>query len=293
MSPLGPYAVDRRVAVAVSGGADSMALAWLLARWGQPVALIVDHGLRPESAAEAAEAAARLAAAGIRPEVIRLDRLRPGGAAARTARYDALERRCVTLGFVELCVAHHAQDQAETVLMRQSRGSGPLGLAGMATSTVRGEVRLLRPLLGVYPARLRATLRAAGVEWTDDPGNLDPATVRGALRHSFIADATRVPGALMTQHDAARDRAQSERAVADTLARCVTITPDGQALVSGPLCAGALSALVWAVSGRAYPPPPAMIARALPLRAQTLHGVRVTPAGWRGAGWVLAPERVR
>jgi len=293
MRPLGPFAADRRVAVAVSGGADSMALAWLLAQWGRPHAILVDHGLRPGSDAEVTEAADRLAAFGVPATVVTLRDLRPGAAAARAARYDALTATCARLGQVELCLGHHARDQAETVLMRRDRGSGPAGLAGMSALSVRRGVRLLRPLLAVEPARLRTMLQMAGVGWCDDPGNDDPATVRGGMRQAFRRDPNLAIAAQDSQAKAALARWAVDRAVAQELAATVTIAPGGSAEVRGTLSAPALSALIWTVSGRPYPPSPALVARATPMRAQTLHGVQIARAGtgWRVMREPAVPER--
>ncbi len=287
MRPLGPFAADRRVAVAVSGGADSMALAWLLAQWGSPHAILVDHGLRPGSDVEVMEAAGRLSVFGVPATIVTLRVLRPGAAAARAARYDALTATCARLGHVELCLGHHARDQAETVLMRRDRGSGPAGLAGMSALTVRRGVRLLRPLLAVDPARLRTMLQIAGVGWFDDPGNDDPATVRGGMRQAFRRDPSMPIAALDSQAMAALARRVVDRAVAQELAATVTILPSGAAEVNGLLSEPALSALIWTVSGRPFPPRPALVARATPMRAQTLHGVQIARAG---TGWRVMRE---
>ena len=290
MMPLGPFAADRRVAVAVSGGADSLALAWLLARWGRPHALIVDHGLRDESGAEAAQAAITLATFGVPSDVLRLDGLLRGGATARAARYAALEARCTAMGLVDLCVAHHARDQAETVLMRRARGSGIAGLVGMASVAVRGHVRVLRPLLPVPPDALRTILRRADVPWCEDPGNHDPATVRGKLRRDFAADPALEVQAAMLQRDAVL--VCQAYGVAAEQARQVTWEP-GQAYVTGSLSVAGLSALVWSIGRTPYPPDPSAVRRAIPWRAQTLGGVQILPGGWRGPGWLLRPERTK
>ncbi len=287
MAPFGPFAADRRVAVAVSGGADSMALAWLLARWGRPEAVLVDHGLRAESGAEVAEAAIRLAAFGVPSAVVHLRDCPRDAAGARKARYGALIEHCRAQGLVELCLGHHARDQAETVLMRGARGSGPAGLAGMSAVSLRGPVRLLRPLLAIDPELLRHMLCAASIGWCDDPGNTDPATIRGRLRQSFRGDAHLVDRTLAEQGRAAQARQAVERRTAAELASVAAMTPSGVATIAEHLSAPALSALIWAVSGRAYPPGTAQVARAVPMRPQTLHGVQIRRAG---AGWEVRRE---
>ncbi len=287
MARLGPFANERRVVVGVSGGADSMALALLLAGWGAPLACIVDHGLRTGSCAEAALTAERLAARGIAARVVQAD-LRPGpglAGRARAARYGLLRAACREAGCADLLVAHHAVDQAETVRMRADAGSGPQGLAGMAAITYLSDIRLLRPLLGVAPGRLRATLAAAGLAWAEDPTNQDRRTLRARLRSSMSGDDVQDAFAAAASHGAARRRAGPD--LANELAE-VAIYPEGYAHVPGRLGPDALSALVWTVSGQAYPPPRAALAPGL--RPRTLHGVLIQPAGRLGPGWVLARE---
>lgn len=276
MARLGPFDAGRRVVAAVSGGADSMALAWLLRRWGDPVAMVVDHGLRAGSDTEAALTVARLAAIGVPAHTCRLDLAKgPGlGSRARTARYAALFDTCRALGRADLVTGHHARDQVETVQLREAGGSGPSGLAAMPAVAYRDEARLLRPLLGVAPDRLRATLMAAGVAWVEDPTNHDPATARGALRQAEAPMA-----ALLTLANAAgARRAVAEAQVAAALAHQVAIFPTGHATVSGVLPEAAWSALIWFLSGRDHPPSPDAVRRLAARGGGTLHGV------WVGGG---------
>ncbi len=293
MAAVGPFGRERRVAVAVSGGADSMALALLLAGWGRPVAMIVDHGLRPESGAEAALTAARLAEWGIAARVLPLSGLARGPALAeraRTARYAALAAACRDAGLTDLLLAHHAQDQAETLLLRQGAGSGPAGLAGMAPVTHREAVRLIRPLLMVMPARLRATLRRAGASWVEDPTNTDPATPRAKLRAAFVrGDTAPVPVLCSAAQRHGAARREREASVAVELAQQVSFLPGGVAVITGPaLSAAALSALIWTVSGASHPPGTAAVARlAWRLRPATLHGTVILPMP---GGWLVGRE---
>jgi tRNA(Ile)-lysidine synthase len=292
MRRLGPFPPAPRVAVAVSGGADSLALALLAAGWAETLALIVDHGLRPESAAEAARVAAWLVARGIAARILAVGPLLPGAdlsARARAARYDALAGACRQAGIVHLLLGHQALDQAETVLMRRLRGSGPDGLAGMAAVLPRRGLLLLRPLLGIPPARLRATLRDAGQDWVEDPTNRDARFLRPRLR-ALLADR---PAGMDAADDAAgARRAAAERAVAEELAARVAWSAAGYAVLSpGPLAPAALSSLIQTVAGAAYPPPrqaAAMLAAAP--RPATLAGVRLLPAGRLGPGWLVVRE---
>jgi tRNA(Ile)-lysidine synthase len=174
-----------RIGVAVSGGPDSVALL-LLAAAACPdavAAATVDHGLRPESAAEAAFVAALCAARGIPHEVLAPDEPIGGSlqAAARAARYALLEAWRKRAGIDWLLTAHHLDDQAETVVMRLNRGAGVAGLSGVRA--ING--RVLRPLLGWRRAELAAIVDAAGIEAIDDPSNADPRFDRARLRQAL------------------------------------------------------------------------------------------------------------
>ncbi|MAG22807.1 MAG: tRNA lysidine(34) synthetase TilS, partial [Rhodospirillaceae bacterium] len=186
MKGLGPFEPEPCVAVAVSGGCDSMALAllahdWAQGRGGQTVALSVDHRLRWESGAEARQAGRWLKARGLTHHILSWtgDKPRHGvQAAAREARYRLLFDWCRRHGVLHLLLAHHQEDQAETFLLRLGRGSGVDGLAGMAPLSEVPTMRLLRPLLDVPKARLVATLQSRGQEWVEDPSNRDLAYAR-------------------------------------------------------------------------------------------------------------------
>lgn len=184
-----------RLLLAVSGGADSLALAALLARlapargW-ELRALSVNHGLRPEAAADAAHAAGVCQRLGIPCRVALVDvpalRLRGEGVeeAARRLRYAALEeerRRCRAAW---IALGHHAGDATEDMLLRLLRGTGWPALGGMRARD--GERRLLRPLLGVTPDMLRACLRALGIDWVEDGSNKDTRLTRNRIRHSLL-----------------------------------------------------------------------------------------------------------
>jgi tRNA(Ile)-lysidine synthase len=176
-----------KIAVAVSGGPDSMAMALCVKRWAQHdmVALIVDHGLRAESAAEAEQVKAHLQKTGVAAEILRWDH--PPVTArlherARAARYGLLTGACRRLGAGDLLLAHHRDDQAETILMRMARGSGIDGLAGMAAQTQRDGIRLLRPFLPIAKQRLVATCDAARLDYVTDASNTSEKFARGRLR---------------------------------------------------------------------------------------------------------------
>lgn len=217
LAPLDPRGA---IAVAVSGGADSMALTHLAAEWARRIgrriaAVTVDHGLRAESAAEASRVHAWLAGAGIGHAVLRWEGEKPVSgihAAARAARYRLIGAWCRANGIGDVLVAHHRDDQSETMLLRLARGSGATGLAAMAAISEREGVRLLRPLLSVPKARLMATLVARGQPWIEDPSNANPrfgrTRVRSALRGwgdaaTGLATRARAFGLLRQEEEAA------------------------------------------------------------------------------------------
>lgn len=300
MHPLGPFGPAPRLAVAVSGGADSLALAllaehWVRARHGALLALVVDHGLRAASGAEARLTLQRLAALGIAARCLTLAGLRPAAAAARRARYAALEAACGEAGIVHLLLGHHAGDQAETLLLRRAAGSGPRGLAAMAAVREETTLALLRPLLAVPPGRLRATLRTRGLAWVEDPTNQDLRHTRARLRAERADPAGDGPDTarllqVARAYGAARRR--REAAVADELAARVSLYPEGFAWLSpGPLLPDTLAALLRALGGAPYAPAQASLAAlARAPRAATLGGVRLLPAGRFGDGWLLLRE---
>ena len=181
MQAFGPFEQRPRLAVAVSGGADSMALCLLAASWAQGLggsvtALTVDHGLRAAAAAEAAQVGDWLAARGVAHKILCWQGAKPAAdlqAAARLARYELLNDWCAQEAVLHLLLAHHQEDQAETLLLRLGRGSGVDGLSAMAPISVTKAGRLLRPLLGISRARLMAGLKAEGQSWIEDPSNED------------------------------------------------------------------------------------------------------------------------
>ena len=285
MRPLGPWPTDREVAVAVSGGADSLCLAYLLQDWSgahrPPLALVVDHGLRSGSGDEAATTVATLIRLGL---PYRLLSLSLGGgpglqARARAARHAVLAEACAEAGLPDLLLGHHRDDQEETIAMRARAGSGPDGLAGMSAVSERHRMRIVRPLLSVRSTRLRATLRAAGLSWVEDPSNADPRFERARLRAS--------PGRVVATAGGLR-RAEE----AAWLARHVTWHEAGFAVVApGPMPPVALSRLLQTISGRMHPPPRAEVERLADRPGPaTLHGARLLEAGRLGPGLLVCRE---
>lgn len=188
------------IVIAVSGGPDSMALLWLAARWRarfkkgpRLFAVTVDHGLRKESSREARLAKALAQSLNIEHRTLRWTGEKPATglqAAARKARYDLLVKAARRVGASCIFTAHTRDDQAETLIMRLSRGSGLVGLAAMARESQRDGVTLARPLLDIEKVQLVATLRKAGIAYAEDPSNFDPRFTRPRLRALMPALAT-------------------------------------------------------------------------------------------------------
>ncbi|MGE0660036.1 MAG: tRNA lysidine(34) synthetase TilS [Reyranellaceae bacterium] len=299
MARLGPFEPSPDLAVAVSGGRDSLALAlladdWARERGGSVLALIVDHGLRAGSAAEAAQVASMLRDRGIETEILQWQATRPVtgiSEAARAARYALLERRCSARGILHLLLGHQADDQAETILLRLADSSGPEGLAGMAAIVERPRLRLLRPLLGFARARLAATVSARGLRWIDDPSNerLDFARIR-ARRALAVETAA---GLLESGAHFAALRDAIERRLAAIAVDCVTADPRGFAWLSTSpflalpqsLALRLLGRLAAIYGGRHYPPRRAGLVRALAGlavgRNAVAGGCRFLPRGGR------------
>lgn len=180
------------LAVAVSGGADSMALLlltheWTSARGGKAVALTVDHGLRKESAHEATQVDAWCESLGIEHHTLKWKHpaaMKKAGIQemAREARYRLLVNWCKKHGAACLLVGHHRGDQAETLFFRLARGSQLRGLACMPPVSESHGIRLIRPLLGIGKKALMHYLAERGQPWIEDPSNQNPDYTRNLLR---------------------------------------------------------------------------------------------------------------
>src|SRR5215469_862855 len=190
---LGEFAAGDLVLAACSGGADSLALAAALAHEAPRAGLraggvTVDHGLQPGSADRALEVTRILAGFGLDPvacATVSVDTGTGHGgpeAAARAARYQALDEAVGQTGAKAVLLGHSRDDQAENVLLGLARGSGARSLAGMPPR--RGPYR--RPLLEVGRATLRAACTALGLQPWEDPHNCDPAHARARVRHQAL-----------------------------------------------------------------------------------------------------------
>ena len=177
----------KRVLLAISGGPDSMALAaacaFELPKLGIAFfAVVVDHGLQSGSREVAEQARGSLRTLGIDAEVIRVKVSAAGEgleAAARDSRYKALHNSATEHGAEFILLGHNLDDQAETVLLGLTRGSGLKSISGMKVL----DGNLLRPFLGISKAELRKSCQDQGIEFWDDPHNLDPKFTRVRIRN--------------------------------------------------------------------------------------------------------------
>ena len=304
MAPFGPFEAAPRLAVAVSGGADSMALtllaaSWAKARGGEVLALTVDHRLRPDSTSEALRVGEWLAKAGIAHTILAWEGDKPAAdvqAAARSARYRLLGEACAGQGILHLLLAHHQNDQAETLLLRLGRGSGLEGLAAMAPERSTAWGRVLRPLLPVPRSRLEATLRQQGQDWVSDPSNHNQAFARVRMRRlagDLAAEGLTPQRLAETAGLLARAQAAVDAMVAEAAARHVDLDPAGYARLAPAALAALpdevglrlLARLLLAVGGEAYTPRLERLERlhaglkAGLDSARTLGGCRIVPQG--------------
>ncbi|BDG71497.1 tRNA lysidine(34) synthetase TilS [Roseomonas fluvialis] len=304
MAPLGPFGEAPRIAAGISGGPHSLALGLLADHWarmrgGGLLALVVDHGLRPESAAEADHVAAMLGSRGIAARVLRLHL--PAGpglqARARAARLAALTQAASAAGRPWLLLGQHRADQAETLLFRALRGSGPAGLAGMAAVREGGAALVLRPLLGVAPATLEAVVAEAGLVPVRDPSNADARFARVRLRAALADPGGEGAGVAALAAAAAAFTARRERTEAEVAARLAAaaeLRPEGFAWIDPAVfgqdrvAAAGLAWLVRLVGGGAMAPAPVQVAAMLSAGGGTLGGAWLR-AGARGR-WLLARD---
>ncbi len=231
---------EAQIAVAVSGGADSMALTLLLNEWGQDHnckinALTVNHGLRKEAAKEAEQVRKWLKKCNINHHILTYSGEKPQSniqEEARNIRYSLMLEWCKANNISSLFVAHHMEDQAETFLLRLERGSGIDGLAAMLPVSERDGIHIRRPLLEVTKNQLKQYLNRQNQKWIDDPSNNDTAHKRNNLRKVLqkigdITDSVLTKRLADTAHHMARARAALELESTRHMAACVTLHPAG------------------------------------------------------------------
>jgi len=287
------------VLAACSGGADSLALAAALAHEAPRQQLraggvTVDHGLQPGSAERARRVAAVLAGLGLDPvEAVPVTvAAGPGAggpeAAARGARYQALDQAARRTGARAILLGHSLDDQAETVLLGLARGSGARSLAGMPSS--RGHYR--RPLLGVRRATLRIACDALDLRPWDDPHNADPAYARARVRHQALPalETALGPGVAQALARTAGQLRTDAEALDELAAGQVPLLRDP----GGGWLAGALAAAPAAIRARVLRM--AAIEAGCPpgkLTARHVHALNALVTRWHGQRWATLPGGVR
>ncbi|MFI0715504.1 tRNA lysidine(34) synthetase TilS [Streptomyces inhibens] len=295
-------AQDRRepplVLVACSGGADSMALASALAFEAPKLGVraggvTIDHGLQEDSDLRAAEVALRLRALRLDPvEAIAVDVGREGGpeAAARDARYAALDATAERHGASAVLLGHTRDDQAETVLLGLARGSGTRSLSGMAATSGRNG-RYRRPFLDVDRQTARKACLIQSLPVWDDPHNADPAYTRSRLRHEGLPALEKALGKGVVE--ALARTAQLSRDDADALDAWAADAEGAVLDDTGTLDVAALFALPPAVRRRVLRR--AVIGAGSPagsLFARHIEEVDRLITAWRGQGAINLPGRV-
>ena len=181
---------DKIIAVGVSGGADSLALAIWAAENAKScgvkiVALTVDHKLRPESTDEALYVAKVMKKFGVEHHILTWEGEKPQNSieeAARTARYNLIKNWCFANGIKSVMIAHHQLDQAETFFMRLLRGSGLDGLCGMSSVSDYEGLQILRPFLQTPPQELKNFLNKKNIKWMEDSSNQNEDFLRVKIR---------------------------------------------------------------------------------------------------------------
>jgi tRNA(Ile)-lysidine synthase len=289
-----PVGEQPEALVACSGGPDSLALAlaagFEASRAGRRLgAVVVDHGLQPDSAAIAERAAREAERLGLAPVLVRRVHVGAGGgpeAAARAARYAAFADAMATTGASRVLLAHTLDDQAETVLLGLARGSGPDALAGMRLEAPP----YLRPLLGVRRATTRQACIDAGLDPHDDPHNADRRFTRVRVRQEALPALERALGPGVAEALArTADQVQEDAAALDALA--AELAPEIAEHIEAGL---ALPVDALAVN------PAALVHRLVRLAAEGEFGVTLTRAqtrevarlvsDWHGQGPVELPR---
>ena len=235
----GPFGDSPIIAVALSGGADSMACTllaqeWLRERGGRLITLTVDHGLRAESRTEAEQVAVWMHERGIEHYILTPPHLPAGNnllQAARQWRYDALAEWCAAHDVLHCLVAHHADDQRETALLNAARGDTEDGGSGMAQIRNYRGVRFLRPLLNANKEDLKKYLCARAVGWIEDPSNRQEAFARVRVRKQLgmDADLAATTDAVLLRERA--ERTENDHGFAAAAIGCATMHSAGYALI--------------------------------------------------------------
>ena len=228
LTALGPFEPSPHIAVAVSGGSDSISLALLAnnfvqTRGGRVTTITVDHRLRSESQAEATQVATWMQSHNIAHITLSPTHTDAGNnllSAARTWRYDALAEWCSTQNVLHCLIGHHANDQQETIALHHARGITEDGTSGMRRVRNYRGIRFLRPLLAIKKNELQHYLLATGTPWIEDPTNRDIRFARARMRQELMSAELLPP---------CSDRSRREQRVAEAAVDCVLLDPSGWA----------------------------------------------------------------
>jgi len=270
MDRLGPFEYEPHIAIAVSGGGDSIALTYFAHEWarangGQITVLTVDHGLRSDSRSEAERVGGWIKALGITHQILNWQGVKPKSriqAMARNARYRLMDDWCKDNGVLHLLVAHNQNDQAETYLMRKEHGSGPDGLAAMSQILELSHCRLLRPLLAENTQNLRHFLIIQNAKWVEDPSNQNPIFERVRMRLHIKDEKISCLDVATTAAQFGNSRLRNSRALSALIAFGVQLSPLGFAYVNLSVLTNASSddimrlfaRVLMTVGGRSYAP---------------------------------------
>jgi len=269
----GPFESTPEIAVGVSGGADSLLLALLLQKWvlkknGKLTALIVNHNLRSESITEIKSLKGWLRKRKINYKVFHWLGEKPKTGIqeiARSIRLKMLTDWCLQKGIIHLCLAHNLNDQAETFLIRLSRGSAVYGLSAMAPISVYKHARLLRPFLFIEKKRIILTLKKMKQNWIEDPSNKNTNFQRVRIRNIIsLLDKEGIDNNRLseTSKNLGRAKAAILENVSSLAAESVSIYPEGYVILDRRKFLKApeeirlrlLSHILMCVSGKEFPP---------------------------------------
>jgi tRNA(Ile)-lysidine synthase len=307
LHPLPPEA-PVPLAVALSGGSDSMALVLLTAEWATQrnaalLTLTVDHRLRPESTAEAAQVAGWMAQRNIPHRILTPWHCHAGNntpQAARQWRYDALAAACHEAGILHCLLAHHADDQLETVLLHTQRGKTEDGASGMSSVRCYKGIRFLRPLLHCTKTQLQSYLIAQQHAWIEDPTNRNSDYARPRARQALAEDIALQQSLQHDHREAQQNRRMREVNFANFALQHAQIFPEGRAILHWPsasyepaLWTQLLADSLTCIGEQIHRPRKAdthRLAEALATRPQgkrTLHGCLIT---WNPSAITLTRE---
>ncbi len=237
------------IAVAVSGGADSMALLLLLREWylnlmsldGEPPkihVLTVDHGLRPEAVQETEWVRDQAEKLGFNCTILKWLGEKPDTAIqeeARNARYNLMADWCRKNNVPTILTAHHMDDQAETVVMRLARGAGVTGLAGVSGHSIWREINIIRPLLNISKAQLKWYLEDRSQKWIEDPSNSSDNFERVRIRKSLpVLEEFNIGSAQLARTAARLRRAENalDQWTEQVLGKALICMPEGLATIN-------------------------------------------------------------